>query len=81
MKKYKYSRKQWVSRHFGNRDEMGDWDKTLVDRLLATKPTKVKKIERVDFAKWQDNRDMDIEIMIENKLNQLIDAVNSLHKQ
>ena len=49
----------------------------LIPLLYATKPTKVKKIQGVDFAKWQDSGDMDIEIMIE-KLNQLTDAVNSL---
>lgn len=79
--KYKHSRREVVKK-FNNLVAVGAVsDKIFCEYLLATKPTKVKKIKRVDFAKWQSNRDIDIEIMIENKLNQLVDAVNSLLKK
>ncbi|OQB04953.1 MAG: hypothetical protein BWY19_01178 [bacterium ADurb.Bin212] len=72
--KYRYTRKELYEKwchYFIGEDE-------LMEKLLATKPTKVKKIKKINFADWRDIRDMDIEIMIENKLNELISAVNRL---
>jgi len=85
--KYKYSRKLLAKAYGGY-----DYEKDFLEDLLATKPEKpcytcesspcvCGEIEEVDFAMYQGNRDTAIEIMIENKLNEIIRTVNKLKQK